>query len=146
MIHRTLELSTSHLSREATAWLKACAMVCSATGRDGVLLAATPRGWLLQVFAEPIRKAGRPDVLLERRQMIAEAPGIDRQRAELIDHFDRAIEGLVNPAPAGMPADLWRCMARASAEECDLLLFDHDAPVLDWPAVPASPVAQEHAS
>ncbi|WBU27561.1 hypothetical protein OOZ54_12735 [Rhodopseudomonas palustris] len=135
MIHRTLEISTKHLSAAAMGWLTASAMI-SAIGRETALLAATRRGWLVQVLGRPCSAVARLQVLLERRQVLVEAPGLGRHGAELIERFDRAIDDTVTTPPDGMPADLWRCLARAAAEDCRLVLFDDEAPTLDWPEIP----------
>ncbi|NEV75494.1 hypothetical protein DYI24_00160 [Rhodopseudomonas sp. BR0C11] len=136
MIHRTLEISTRHLSPNAKAWLSACTMIAPISRAATTVLAATGAGWLVQVLGQPCRAVARLQVLLERREMLLRTPGLGRHGAELVKRFDRAIDDTVTTPPEGMPTDLWRCLARAAAEDCRLVLFDDEAPTLDWPEIP----------
>jgi hypothetical protein len=140
MIRKFIELSTGHLSLNTRAWLDEQGRIAAARREPFdpdclILMGSTPHGWFVYADTEACSDPAAMMAQLDRRDTLANSVPINTEHAgairEALADTERNLAALITPPSADIPADLWACFARANAEQCDYILFDADAPLLD---------------
>ncbi len=139
MIRKFLDLSTAHLCPGTREWLDKQGVIAAAVRVAGdpipaVALGSTAFGWFVYADEIPKLNLASGKVLLNRRHEMhngyGNGPFQDGLLSQTIAKIDRQLVALAGD-PDGIPADLHLCMAFARWEDCEYILFDADAPVMD---------------
>lgn len=140
MIRQFLDLSTAHLSPATRDWLDEQGRAAAAHRLAGdpdcmIAMGSMPHGWFVHADAEACIDPLAYGTLLERRIVLeaslGNSPAQDGAVRDALLDVGRALSDLVTAPSADIPNDLWECFARANFEQCDYVMFDADAPVLD---------------